>query len=529
MLMSWSISRDKETAKRLESFIETQPTRIHKSLEDLKLKDPADIEQVRELDVRISMCLRNLGRAFNERGQVVGIQRVAELVQFLQFEIEPQMVEIRRLHDRIMSRHEALARTSNGKEIELKHRVWAVLWILLLVNCLTASALAFGFIRGIIGRLSVISENISRFWRRDPLLEPLPGADEISSVDECFHDMARALGEAGERERSILENMPVGLISCSEEQTIEAVNPKMSQLLSGSSQLLLGKSIGELIQEPDFSFETLLHADLPRTWRVQSTSGEFPAELSISRFRQAGRTKYLLGVVDVTARNEVERLKQEFLSVVSHDLRTPLTAIQLSAEVISLDQDNLSQSSQRAVTIIRRDCDRLLRLTKDLLDVARLESGNVRLEKETVEVSSVIEAALDAVAATAEAKGVELNSSPADFSVFCDSDRIIQILVNLLSNAIKFSQSGQTVSIKATEYDTEIEFKVADEGRGISQTEQELIFERFKQVNSDDAKRGSGLGLAICKMLVEAHGGSIGVDSEQNRGSRFWFRIPRVT
>jgi signal transduction histidine kinase len=171
---------------------------------------------------------------------------------------------------------------------------------------------------------------------------------------------------------------------------------------------------------------------------------------------------------------------------------------------------------------------RLMRLVGELLDLEKMESGTIPINPVPCLLSQVIRDSINAVAALAKSKQVQLESDFPDIELVFDADRISQVMINLLSNAIKFSYPDQVVQIKVSQRPTEIEIQVIDKGRGVPAEFKEAIFERFQQVESDDSKArgGTGLGLAIAKAIVERHGGKIGLDSKYGEGSTFWFTLP---
>jgi signal transduction histidine kinase len=224
----------------------------------------------------------------------------------------------------------------------------------------------------------------------------------------------------------------------------------------------------------------------------------------------------------------IERMKEEFVSIVSHDLKAPLTSIQSSLGLVSKGTfGNLSGDGQKVVKAGQEETVRLIKLINDLLDLARIQAGRIELECQEIELSLVVTRALQSVEVLAEERGIELSSEPFTARVWADEDRLLQVMINLLTNAIKYSNRGQTVSISAVDADNLIEIRVIDHGCGISQEAQKHVFERFGQISQSDRKEkgGTGLGLAICKLIIEAHGGEIGVQSKLDQGSTFWFRI----
>ena len=186
----------------------------------------------------------------------------------------------------------------------------------------------------------------------------------------------------------------------------------------------------------------------------------------------------------------------------------------------------LPEKAETYVNIASDESDRLIRLTNDLLDIAKIESGHVVLEKRSVVCSEIAEKAIAAVKSLAEDKKISLELAPSPLKITADPDRTCQILVNFISNAIKYSETGKKIEVSVEPGDTFAQINVVDQGRGIPSELASSIFDRFKQVHSTDAKEGAGLGLAICKLLAEAQGGAVGVETELGRGSKFWLRLP---
>jgi signal transduction histidine kinase len=230
---------------------------------------------------------------------------------------------------------------------------------------------------------------------------------------------------------------------------------------------------------------------------------------------------------DLTRRREVDRLKSEFVSVVSHELRTPLTSIHGS---LGLLRSGLlgSEKGKRMLEIAVNNTDRLIRLLNDILDIEKLESGAVQMNRSLCDAGELIRRAAEVMKAMADEHKITVTIAEVRATIEADSDRILQCLTNLLSNAIKFSDPGSQVSIKAAVAGDDIQFEVTDHGRGIPADKRESIFERFHQVDASDSRRkgGTGLGLAITRSIVLQHGGRIWVTSELGKGSSFFFTIP---
>ena len=232
---------------------------------------------------------------------------------------------------------------------------------------------------------------------------------------------------------------------------------------------------------------------------------------------------------DTLARlQKVERLKNGFLSTVSHELRTPLTSIRGSLGLLASGAGGtLSAEGVEVVAIAERNAVRLITLINDILDIERLETGTIELQFAQVPVESILRRAMESLTTAGHSHDITVDTPNVSSTIWADADRIVQVLVNLLSNAVKFSPPAGVVTIGVGLRDSWVEFRITDRGRGVPAAHRRMIFERFRQVETSDAreKGGAGLGLAICKSIIEQHGGTIGVESEEGSGSTFWFRV----
>lgn len=341
------------------------------------------------------------------------------------------------------------------------------------------------------------------------------------------------------RVRQIIDSMPVGLVMINESGVIEMTNPSALELFQYAQADLSGRHIMTLFGEqkvPAAEYMDALFAEsmgriTERTARRKDGS-TFPVEITLKGYLARDGQRYLAIMLDVTERHEIDRLKQEFFAMVSHDLRSPLTSIQ--AFLMMLGEGiygELTPKGAEKAGAADRSATRLLKLVNDLLDLDKLESGRFDLEMNDVPVATIIERSVDALRAIAEQKGIVIETPETDLKVHADADRVIQVLVNLLGNAIKYSPPGEPVVISVHPLDGHVQVRVTDRGRGIPEHMRGAVFERFKQVDVKDRKEkgGSGLGLAIAKALIEQQAGSIGVDSEEGKGSSFWFQIPAAS
>jgi len=238
------------------------------------------------------------------------------------------------------------------------------------------------------------------------------------------------------------------------------------------------------------------------------------------KFRQIAMSRYAS-----------DELRRSILAMVSHDMRAPLTSLR-GHLTLALDKV-YGEPGPKLEGMLRRvssEALRLIRLSNDLLDTERLNSGNFEIQAEEHFLESLADQAFNAVSGLAETNEISIKSElPEEVTITCDGDRIVQVLVNFLSNALKFSKKNSNVWLRARSVQDgkALRVEVTDAGPGIAPEAQASVFEKFKQLAQASAtrKEGSGLGLSICKALIEAHGGTIGVDSEVGKGSTFWFEL----
>jgi two-component system, OmpR family, sensor histidine kinase VicK len=250
---------------------------------------------------------------------------------------------------------------------------------------------------------------------------------------------------------------------------------------------------------------------------------------------------------DISDRKAIERMKDEFISVVSHELRTPLTSIHSSLKILATGKlGSLSGQGERMLEIADQQTERLVHLVNNVLDLQRIQSGKITMNKQAWQTKELMAEAVQAIKTLAQAKEIQLSFEPNNFVVWADRDYIVQTLTNLLSNAVKFSPSHSTVVLdvakkaprqknnqqqsRSSSPISYITFAVKDRGQGIPSDRLETIFERFQQVDSSDSRKkgGTGLGLAICRQIVEGHGGKIWAESCLDQGSSFYFTLPEL-
>lgn len=231
-------------------------------------------------------------------------------------------------------------------------------------------------------------------------------------------------------------------------------------------------------------------------------------------------------------RDQLDRMKDEFVLTASHELRSPLTSVQGFAELLLLEREKLTPKQAETVEVILDNTRHLVRLLNDLLDLARSDAGRLTIRPEKTGATGLIEDAVRTMRAQLDARGQQLSLEiESDLpQIEADRDRIRQVLVNLLTNANEYCPQGANIGVKARRVGAEVEIDVIDDGPGIPEQQLEHIFERFSRGDAGETQRvgGTGLGLAISKSLIDLHGGTISAESTPGEGSTFRIRLPTI-
>lgn len=367
--------------------------------------------------------------------------------------------------------------------------------------------------------------------------------DLAQSVDAMRQALVRSIQSLDARQEelaTLLANLDEGVLVLDREGRIVSASPRVRELLArrrggvpepepGVALTRLLPELGEISADPD---------DAPPKEIELATERGTPRWLSVRLRPLRGPNAAGARVVvlrDVTREREVEDLKREFLSVVTHELKTPLTSIEGYAKLLLMGKGGPLTDRQRVFTATITDQTATLQtLIQNLLDITRLEGGNLPLEPSLVDPAELAREAAERLRATAETRGLRLDCQvdvPPGVTLHVDAFRIHQVLGNLLSNAVKFTPEGGTITVSAAVRGGAVELAVADTGRGIPAEALPHLFEKFYQVAKGDRRiaGGAGLGLYICRALVERQGGTLTATSTEGEGSRFVLRFDAVT
>ncbi len=365
-------------------------------------------------------------------------------------------------------------------------------------------------------------------------------------LEDRVAERTRSLRQITARTDLLVDSVGEGIYGVDPDGTITFVNPATCRALGYAAADLIGREAHATFHEraPDGGVlpkDLCYITEAVRQGLVSTAEADsyvradgrlLPVEVTTTPLTEED---VVVGAVvifrDVTQRREVDRLKSEFVSMVSHELRTPLTAIQGSLGLISGGAFGpLPPAAGRMLEIASISAHRLNRLVDDILDIERIESGVLVLQPGWQRARDVVAAAVEQMHVLADEADVEVSVGEVTGAVHADPDRAVQTLINLIGNALKFSYPGGLVEIDARADGDVVEFRVADQGRGIPEDRLERIFNRFEQVDSSDAreKGGFGLGLAISRSLVERSGGRIWATNNPARGATLHFTLPRA-
>ena len=444
------------------------------------------------------------------------------------------------------SKQEELRNSINGiDEHKLEaaaDQVRLVLIVGSIVNLGLAAFLAILFSKTASARLLFLMDNTRRLAEGRALNPTLEGSDELALLDGSFHSMAARLESSRLKEQAIIRNASDIMCSFDSRWTFCDANPASNKIWRMDPETLKGMSLEAVLSPNDWrstneSLTRIREMNEPMSFEneVVLPQGLKVPMLWSARWNEEQGRMFCVAR-DITERKQLEKMKQDFVDMVSTQLRKPLSHLDrfLSALTASAFGQLNKEGGELSKKSLRNN-KRLLELVNDLLNLDKLSTGQIDLKLADESTVDLCQRSIDAVQGFASKMQIKILNKSDDLTIECDGDRVVQVLVNLIGNAVKFSPKGSEIicwcssSPDAESSNKYLKFSVQDFGRGIPEAMCKSVFEKFKQVSKADAteKGGSGLGLAICKTIIESHGGEIGVDSELGKGSVFWFKIPK--
>lgn len=419
-------------------------------------------------------------------------------------------------------------------------------WILILAvgaSALLALGLGALFAATIRQPLSAIKENSKLLAQCKPLPAPLLGTDELSRLDRVLHNVAKNVNEAVDREKSMVDYAADLVCTLDEHGQFTAANPFAARMLGYEPAELVGRYLSDIVAAEDQAaaqqhLRTSVASGLLQTieLRLCKNDGVVIDTKWSSLWSTVERSLFCV-VHDISEQKRIEDLKQDFVNMVTHDLRSPLTSLFGSLKLISAGAKGpVSPAVETEVNVAANNVSKLVVFVNDLLDFQKLRVGKMQLNPSVCDLEEIFSESIAFVTSMADAKRVTVQAPDGHWSLRCDKPKMLQTLTNLISNAIKFAPEDSVVEITVQDSHSAIQVCVGDSGPGVPEQYRERIFEAFEQVPAmAGGKHGTGLGLAICKLVVEAHGGTIGLTSKTvsevgpggTTGSTFWLKIPR--
>ncbi len=370
---------------------------------------------------------------------------------------------------------------------------------------------------------------------------------ELSNPDDEFGEMAQAFNRmAGrlddwenssmarllfEKSRvdSIINQMEDAVLGTDAEGRLLFINRAAEALYSLQPDAVVGRPVRDVAVGNDL-LQTVLDGSARGPLKIVVGGKEQFFTLAHKAVRAGSAS---LGDVytlrNVTHFQELDLSKTNLLATISHELKTPISSIKMSARLLRDDRvGGLNSEQQDMVSSIADDAERLLRLTGELLNMTQLETGNIQLRFQHLQPKTLVDEAVAALGVQAQARQVTIRQAVPEALplVQADADKAALVLVNLLSNAVKYAPEGSAVDVALEQRRATVRFTVRDAGEGIDPQYQDRIFDRYFKVPGSINKSGTGLGLAIAREFIEAQGGTIGVESEPGNGSTFWFELP---
>lgn len=416
----------------------------------------------------------------------------------------------------------------------------ARIWIVTLLAAIFAIGMAFFLTSYVTKPLRQLTQRVLKMGSKNTETSKILGEiDETAQLERAFDQLETQLNsqiEALTNERgtlfSVLNSMTDGVIIVDADGRIQLINPAVERMFTINSEQSLGQSL----------IEAMRHHQLVELWQnCQETGDQQIATFETSPNRlyiqaiavslhQSMPGSTLLVLQDLTRMRRLEIIRRDFVSNVSHELRTPLAAMKALSETLEEGALEDPPAARRFLLRMENEIDNLTQLVQELLELSRIESGKVPLKQKIIQPAELVERAFDRMQLQAERTGLKISfdCAPGLPAIDVDRDRMEQVLVNLIHNAIKFTPPGGSIGIHVFQEGQNVIFMVRDTGVGISEENLPRIFERFYKADRSRSGGGTGLGLSIARHLVEAHGGRIWAESEQGKGSSFYFSLPEA-
>jgi PAS domain S-box-containing protein len=373
--------------------------------------------------------------------------------------------------------------------------------------------------------------------------------DEFGELASAFNEMAERLDEyeslnvsqiltEKSRIETIISQMNDAIIGLDRKNTILFANPKAAQLFGKEETELIGRSASAVARENALVRRVVkevivndvqAYRKYPAvTVRKGGKVHYFEKDILQVLNKKGTQDGFVIILKNITAFKEQDLAKTNFMATLSHELKTPISAIDMSLGLLRDDRiGKLNEEQQDLAKTIEQNSQRLLNMVNEILDISRIETGNIHITRVQASPDNLVERAIDATKTFVVERGVQLQKSiqPELPELLLDVEKTSGVLINFLTNAIRYSKQDDLIRIDVAQKNGVVEFSVTDQGPGISREDQKKIFKKYSRAKNDKTK-GTGLGLAISKEFIEKQGGKIWVKSEVGKGSRFTFSLP---
>lgn len=500
---------------------------------DLRPKDRRLNTKIIAAQAKVTARLEEMGAATSEG---FGMSSVNTLMQS-QRKLKVELNEIMKLlRIRFIDLNSALSEEWQMMQ-KLQESIVLTLQIGIGLNIAVAVGLLVYFQKAFVLPVERIKRNIELLAKKQPLLPPLGHHDEIAELDRTLHGMVRELESAEQREKALFKNNSDIICVLSPELNFVRANPATKRMWGVHPDLLLGTNISQIISADQYDEVNAKIIESRNTGKACTLTctvvlSDKSVETLWSIFWAPDGSLCHCAVHDVSEAKELERQKELYLRLIASDFRAPLSRMNGFVEqIVSGRRGEIPGTAKKKISSASETLGRMVSMVDELIDLETLKDTEINLNRRTCSSTELIEAVVKDTESIAQWRKVAIEvENEQNLSFSADFDRIVRVLVNFLSNAIKFSPEGATVTIQVAQIDGQVKFSVIDQGRGIPQDKLSGLFQPFKQIESSDGKRGkgTGLGLVVCKQVVEQHGGEVGAESSEGKGSTFWFSIPLV-
>jgi len=464
-----------------------------------------------------------------------------------------QFLAVKEGADTILAMNQDAMVRKSDQVRRMASRLTTIMILSTVLATLAGFFLSVSLTRRLLRPLSVLTQAVRRIGEGDLEVRALVGGeDEIALLAKDFNMMAKhleqyrssSLGEllqAQQTAQGAIDSLPDPVVVFDVEGKLINVNAASENLLGLGFSARAGDPLTAIAPELRDAVERVRTHVLggrglwvPKSFdeavRVSPSEGD---HWFLLRGHPLHGEEGILGATillqDVTRLRRFDELKSDLVSTVAHELRTPLTSLHMAIHLcLERSLGELSEKQADLLYAAREDCQRLETMIEDLLDLSRIQSGQVEMKRRPVSVRSLMESAIHLHRPAAEERGLKLEVDPqslAEDEVRADPERISLVLANFVTNAIRHTPSGGTITMRGVRHDGQMRFEVSDTGEGIPSEFQPRVFDKFFRVPGSSAQ-GVGLGLSICREIVEAHDGKIGLESQPGQGSTFWFTLP---